>query len=436
MSETNKNNAFLILAAGKGTRMQNNLPKVLHKICGKEMIKYAIDLAYKFSPERIGAIVSEDAPETIDFLESNYNIDLIYQNERLGTGHAVQVSLDFLEGFKGNVICLYGDTPFISEKSISDLISNLDKDDKNAVSVLGFQPKDPAKYGRLKMQDNNLAAIIEYNDATEEERNINLCNSGVIAIKSDYINDLVEAIGNNNAKGEYYLTDIIEIANSKNLKCSVAIADEQEVMGVNSQTERVEAEKIRQNFLRNKFLTQGVIMTDPDNVYLSEETEIASGVEIEPFVNFSGKVVISEGSIIRSFSYLENCTIGENNIIGPYARIRPNTNLSNDVKVGNFVEIKKSNISSGSKINHLTYIGDSEIGENVNIGAGTVTCNYDGKNKFKTTIGNNSFIGSNCSLIAPVTIGKNATIGAATTVLKNVDDNNVVINKKSQDIIK
>lgn len=435
MPETYKDNAFLILAAGKGTRMNNSLPKVLHKICGKEMISYVIELAENFSKEAIGVIVSPDAPETSDFVDKRYkNIDLIEQKERLGTGHAVKVSMDFLKKHKGNTICLYGDTPFVSKNSIEKMIKALNDSEKNAVIVLGFTPNNPAKYGRLKLDENEkLAEIVEYNDASDEERKIGLCNSGIVAINGKYTDELIEKIDNNNVKGEYYLTDIVKIANDKGLDCKVVFAEENEVMGINSQKERVEAENTGQTALRNKFLEQGVIIQAPETVFFSADTEIESDVEIEPYVTFHGKVKISKGSKIRSYSYLEDCEIGENNVIGPYARVRPGTTTEKDVKIGNFVEVKKSEIGEGSKINHLSYVGDSEIGKDVNIGAGTITCNYDGKEKHKTKVEDGVFIGSNSSLVAPVNIGKGAKIGAGTTILKDVEEGSVVINKKTQE---
>ncbi len=437
MTDINNNNAFLILAAGKGTRMRNDTPKVMHKICGTEMVSYSIDLAKSCNPERIGVITSDDAPETVKFVKQKYpEIEVINQSERLGTGHAVMISKDFLIGTEGKILCLYGDSPFISKNSINSLIESFKDTNNVAVSVLGFYPEDAAKYGRLKLDAmKNLIEIVEYNDANDVERTIDFCNSGIIAIDSKYFDRLISQLDNKNSKGEYYLTDLVSIAISEGLFCKAVVAEATEVMGVNSQIERAAAEKVRQEFLRNKFMNQGVIINAPETVYFSNESEIESGVEIEPNVIFTGKVKVKKGTLIRSFSYLENCVIGENNVIGPYARIRPDSELQNDVKIGNFVEIKKTDIGSGSKVNHLSYIGDSEIGKNVNIGAGTITCNYDGQNKFKTIFGDNSFIGSNSSIVAPIKIGKNTIIGAGTTVLKDIPDGKRVINKKKQDYI-
>jgi len=433
MTGANNNNGFLILAAGKGTRMKNDTPKVLHKICGKEMLSYVHDLAKSFQPERIGIITSDDAPETVRFVERNYpESEVIKQNERLGTGHAVKVSLGFFNNFLGNVVCLYGDTPFISKKSIEKLNHSLNEDSNVAVSVLGFEPKDPAKYGRLKTnKQNDLVEIVEYNDASEEERKIGFCNSGVVAIRGEHLKSLINEINNNNSKQEYYLTDIVKIAVSKGLICKAVSAEEHEVMGINSQAERSIAENVRQDLLRNKHLENGVVIQAPETVFFSEETILESGVEIEPNVIFSGDVKVGKNTKLRAFSYLEDCIIGEGNIIGPYARIRPDSELHNNVKVGNFVEIKKSTIDENSKINHLSYIGDSNIGKNVNVGAGSITCNYDGKRKFKTNIGDNSFIGSNTVIVAPVNIGKNVITGAGTTILKDLKENTKVVDKKN-----
>jgi bifunctional UDP-N-acetylglucosamine pyrophosphorylase/glucosamine-1-phosphate N-acetyltransferase len=431
--QNNINLAFIILAAGKGTRMKNHHSKVMHPLAGKNLIDYSFDLSDSFDPENISVIISEDQDDLKLHINSNCkNIDVLYQKERLGTGHAVREALSQLgdKNFDRYVI-LYGDTPLIKKSTIEKLLSKIDNN--VALSLLGFEKLDHNKYGRLIIDDsNNLRKIVEYNEASDEERKVTSCNSGIMVFNGEYIDSIINKIGNNNSKGEYYLTDAVDIANNMNLSCKVVETNEAEVLGINSQSERAMAEKLVQQELRQKHLDEGVIMIDPDTVYFTSDVKIAAGTIIHPFVNFLGKVIINGACEIKSFSSLEDCVIEKNSIIGPYARIRPGTIISEDSKVGNFVEIKKSRIGRGSKISHLSYIGDTEMGENVNVGAGTITCNYDGKNKFKTKIEDNCFIGSNSSLVAPIKISYNSVIGAGSTILKDTVENSVSVNKKEQ----
>jgi bifunctional UDP-N-acetylglucosamine pyrophosphorylase/glucosamine-1-phosphate N-acetyltransferase len=422
---------FLILAAGKGTRMKNSLPKVMHKVAGKTLIENVIDTAKTFPNSDIISILSPSMPQIAAIVSKKYNSEIIYQTQQLGTGHAVKICLEKLKGKTGVVVALYGDTPFVSEQTILKLIEKID--DKTTISVLGFEVEKENAYGRL-ICDNagNLLEIVEVKEASEAQKKVKLCNSGVIAFSAKHIENIVNKIENNNSKKEYYLTDAVKIANQLGFKCGYVTTEENEVLGINSQQELVMAENIMQEKLREKHLLNGVIISAPETVYFSAETEIAAGVEIEPFVVFKGVVKIEEGAVIKSFSHLENCFVGKNANIGPYARIRPETNIGEDVKIGNFVEIKKSNIGKNSKISHLSYIGDTEMAEDVNIGAGTITCNYDGFNKFKTTIEQGAFVGSNSSLVAPVKVGKNAVIGAGTTLLKDAESDKITINSLDQ----
>ena len=429
MINESKDIAFIILAAGNGTRMKNSTPKVLHKICGKTMIDYVLDLALKFNPKKIIPVIDPSAEEVIEVIKNReFNFDIVYQKEKLGTGHAVRLCLKELDGFVGKIIILYGDTPFISEETVENIKNSLQTND---ICVLGFKPDDPAKYGRLKTnKDGKLEEIIEFNEASEEEIRINFCNSGVMGFKSNNFTSLVEKIDNNNNKKEFYLTDTVQIANKNNLKVSSTSTIENEVIGINSQEERSNAEKIRQNYLRDSHLNNGVVLIAPETCFFSDESQISPGTVIHPYVIFEGSVRIEGKCEIKSHSHLSNCTIEEGSSVGPFARIRPGTTLNSNSRVGNFVEVKKSTIGSGSKINHLSYIGDSEIGNNVNIGAGTITCNYDGKNKHKTSIEDNVFIGSNCELIAPIKIESNSRIGAGTTLTKDVGPGKTIVNDK------
>ncbi len=426
MKYNNKKNVCLILGAGKGTRMNNNIPKILHSINGRKLIEFSLKTALELNSE-IYTIISELSPE-ISTILNKYQSKNIIQLERLGTGHAVRLALDYIEE-SSNIIILYGDTPFIELATINKMLAEID--DNTAISVLGFVAKNPSGYGRIISNDNNeVDEIVEEKEANASQKLINICNSGVMVFNGKYIKQLISEINNNNSKGEYYLTDAIKIAKSKNLNVKLVITNENEVIGINSQKERADAEKIFQEKLRNKHLNNGVIITDPSNVYFSDEAEIEAGVVIEPFVVFKGKVKIGKNSIINSFSHLEDCEIAESVVIGPYARIRPKTIISENAKIGNFVELKNAKIGKNSKVNHLSYIGDASLGYNVNIGAGTITCNYDGKNKFNTEIGNNVFVGSNSSLIAPIKIGDDAIIGAGTTLFKDAPSQKTTINKK------
>ena len=432
MSQQSKEIAFLILAAGKGTRMKNDLGKVMHPIAGKTMIEHVLDVTKNFDTKRLVPIISADMENTQKLILKKYpNSKIVFQKDRLGTGHAVKICLDELKGFEGTVVALYGDTPFIKPDTVKNLIKLVD--DKTAVCVLGFETNEPSAYGRLILdKDNNLKEIIEFKEATEEQRKVKLCNSGVMAFNGKNIANIINKIDNKNSKSEYYLTDAVKIASDMGLNAKAFITDENEVIGVNSQEERAMAEKIMQENLRKKHLDNGVIIVAPETVFFSVDTEIAAGVVVEPFVVFKGKVKISEGCEIRSYSHIEDSIIKSGSIIGPYARLRPGAEIGEDAKIGNFVEVKKSKIGRGSKVNHLSYIGDTEMGEDVNVGAGTITCNYDGVNKHKTIIGDGSFIGSNTEIIAPIKIGKNAIVGAGTTVVKDVPDNKTTINDKKQ----
>jgi len=432
LHKTNKEIAFLILAAGKGTRMKNEVPKVLHKIAGKSLIRRVLSVTKKFDTKILITILAPEMKKIAELVKKNYpKTKIIYQEQQLGTGHAVKICLDPLKNFDGVVVTLYGDTPFITAHTIRKLAGSIDN--KTAICVLGFECEKENAYGRLVLDNKkNLKKIVEVKEANLAQKKITLCNSGVMAFNGKYLQKIINKIDNNNSKGEFYLTDAIKIANNEGLLTKVVVTGNNEVIGINSQEELAIAEKIMQEKLRKKHLENGVIMTDPQTVYFSQSTKIAPGVTIEPFVVFKGKVEIGKSCHIYSFSHIEDCKISARSKIGPYARIRPGTEIGEDVRIGNFVEIKKSKIGNDSKIGHLSYIGDSELATDVNIGAGTVTCNYDGVSKHKTIIGDGAFIGSNSSLIAPVKIGKGAYIGAGTTLLKDAPAKKITVNDKKQ----
>lgn len=428
--------SVIILSAGKGTRMKSSLSKLLHKIGNLEMANHVINTARKLDVEEIVVVASE---ENINELQNNLANDLkfVIQYNRNGTGGATKVGTQKLSNKENNVLIMYGDVPLIKAETYQKMLDNLDQTN-SVVSILGFNIEDTTKkYGRLIIKNNNeLEKITEYKDASDIERQITLCNAGIVAVKGKYLDDFLSKINDNNASKEFYLTDIIEIARKQNLKCSFIIADEKEVMGVNSQEELSIAEKVFQDSKRKEFMAKGVTIIDPNSVYFSYDTELENNTIIEPNVVFLPKVKVEHNCTIKSFSYLEGCTIKSGCKVGPFARIRPDTILNNNVQIGDFVEIKKSTIQNGTKINHLSYIGDAEIGENTNIGAGTITCNYNGFTKNKTKIGKNCFIGSNTICIAPVEIADEAMTGAGSVITKNVERDALAISRSEQKSIK
>lgn len=423
----------IILAAGKGTRMKSNISKPMHKIAGLEIISHIIKTVEKIDTKETIIVVSEENNEDITKCLSDKE-KLVIQKERKGTGDATKTAIDIISNINNPVLITYGDMPLVESETYTKMIKRIYEENVSIVA-LGFYTKDTTnKYGRFKINaDNNLESIIEFKDATEEERKNPLCNAGIYVIKNaELLKNLLERIDNKNASGEYYLTDIIKIAYEQKLKCVYDIAMENEVMGVNSRNELAVAEKIFQDKKRQEFMLSGVTLQEPSTVYFSYDTIIENDVTIEPNVFFANGVKIKSGTVIKSFSYLEDCEINNNVTIGPFARIRPGTVLKNNCKVGNFCEIKKSTIGNGTKINHLSYIGDTEIGDNTNIGAGTITCNYNGYTKSKTKIGNNSFIGSNTIIIAPINIGNNTMTAAGSVITNDVIDGAIAISRSEQ----
>ncbi len=420
--------AIIILAAGKGTRMKSKKPKVLHEICNRPMLGHVLDTAAFLSPEKIITVVGDGMEEVENYIKDISEI--VVQKKQLGTADAVKPALVKLKNFKGNIIILYADTPLILKETLLQMLKKLESSD---LAVLGFHPDDTAEYGRLVINENgNLDKIVEYREANPYERDISLCNSGVIAIKSDLLEKYLPQITNNNSKGEYYLTDIVEIANKDNKICSYVEGNQDEVLGVNNRVQLSEAEYIFQQRLRYAAMLEGATLIDPSTVYLSYDTKFGEDVIIHPNVFFGPGVLVEPEVEIRSYSHIEGAKIKSGARIGPFARIRPGSEIGNNVHIGNFVEIKKSKLHKEVKIGHLTYIGDAEIGEKSNIGAGTVTCNYDGYNKYQTKIGKAVFIGSNSALIAPVNIGDKAFVGAGSTITKNVSSESLAVARNRQ----
>jgi bifunctional UDP-N-acetylglucosamine pyrophosphorylase/glucosamine-1-phosphate N-acetyltransferase len=428
--------AAVILAAGHGTRMKSALPKVMHQIGGRAMIAHVIDAAAALTPERMAVVIGDHAPAVGEFAKSvDPKIAVAVQSPPKGTGHAVMQALPALQGFSGAVLVLYADTPLVRPETLRALAGEIAKG--AAVAVLGFTPADPGAYGRLKRDGQGaLAAIVEAKDASPEELNIALCNSGVMAINAAFLTKRLKDIGNKNAKGEYYLTDIVALARKDGESCAVIEAETQEVIGVNSRVELSEAEAVFQKRMRHAAMENGATLADPETVYFSFDTKLGKDVVVGQNVVFGPGVTLADGAEVKPFSHLEGASLASGATAGPFARLRPGADLKSGAKVGNFVEIKKAVIGDGAKVSHLTYIGDAEVGADANIGAGTITCNYDGYGKHKTIIGKGAFIGSNSALVAPVTIGDGAYVGSGSVVTKDVEPGDLAVARSRQTAIK
>lgn len=423
----------IVLAAGKGTRMKSVLPKVLHKVAGRSMLGHVMALAKHSGDGPLAVVVgpqmplvekavTADAPEAGIFLQSN----------QLGTADAVLAAAPAIAAHNGDVMVLYADTPLITPQTIARLRQRLD--DGAAVAVLGFRAKNPAGYGRLLTQGGDeLIAIREDKDASAAEREIDLCNSGVLAFRVPDLAALLRRIGNANAKGEYYLTDAIELARADGHNAAVVECAEDEVLGVNARDQLAVAEAIWQARRRRELMQDGVTMIAPETVFLSFDTVIGRDVVIEPNVFFAPGVSVGEGAEIKANCHLEGASIGPGARIGPFARLRPGAKLGEDVHIGNFVEVKNVDMGAGAKANHLAYLGDGSVGAKANIGAGTIFCNYDGFNKSRTEIGPEAFVGSNSSLVAPVRIGAGAYIGSGSVITKDVAAGSLALERSAQE---
>jgi bifunctional UDP-N-acetylglucosamine pyrophosphorylase / glucosamine-1-phosphate N-acetyltransferase len=421
MTGTHSPLAIIVLAAGKGTRMKSDLHKVLHPIAGRPMLDHLLASAAQLSPERQVVVVGSGRDQLEKALGDRAAIAV--QEPQEGTGHAVQQAEGALAGFSGDVLILYGDVPFVRPETMRAMIERLHGADNPAVVVLGFEPADTLQYGRVIAQDGRITKMVEHKDASEAERACRLCNSGLMAARSDELFALLARVTNDNSQGEYYLVDVVNIANADGRTCAVVVTDdEEEVAGINSRAELAEAEGKWQARRRKQAMDDGASLIAPETVWFSWDTQLGRDVSIEPNVFFGPGVSIADGAKIRAFCHLEGASLAAGAEIGPYARLRPGAVLGEKAKVGNFVEIKKSTLGKGAKASHLSYIGDAEVGEDANIGAGTITCNYDGYFKHKTVIGDRAFIGSNSSLIAPVKIGRDAIVGAGSAVSRDVAD--------------
>ncbi|MDF0598153.1 bifunctional UDP-N-acetylglucosamine diphosphorylase/glucosamine-1-phosphate N-acetyltransferase GlmU [Psychromarinibacter halotolerans] len=426
--------ALIVLAAGQGTRMNSDLPKVLHELGGVPLFAHALASGRTLEPERTVLVVGHGAEAVAKAAhEIDPHIAIADQTEQLGTGHAVAQAKLALKDFEGDVFVLYGDTPFIRAETLDAM--EIAREEGNAVVVLGFEAEDPGRYGRLVMKGHELTRIVEFKDATEDELDITLCNSGVICADATVLFDLLDAVSNDNASGEYYLTDIVEIARSRGLSATVVTCPEDETLGINSRPELADAESLFQDMCRGEALENGVTMVAPETVFFSADTVIGRDVVIEPNVVFGPGVTVETGARIRAFSHLEGAHVGGDAVVGPYARLRPGAELDAGAKVGNFVEIKNAQVGIGAKVNHLTYIGDATIGEGANIGAGTVTCNYNGFEKFHTEIGARAFIGSDTMLVAPVTVGAGAITGSGSVITQDVPADALALGR-SQQVVK
>jgi bifunctional UDP-N-acetylglucosamine pyrophosphorylase / glucosamine-1-phosphate N-acetyltransferase len=421
--------AAIILAAGQGTRMKSAQHKVLHKVGDKPMIGHLLETLESLSPQQSVLVVGAGKEQ---LLAAYPDMDFATQTKQLGTGHAAKVALDYMPDFCGDVMVLFGDTPFIPADTMKHMITAM-RTPNTGLVVLGFRPQDPAKYGRLiQSADGTLERITEFKDANEAERAIGLCNSGMMLLDSTKARKWLAALKSDNAAGEYYLTDLVALARKDGINVAVIEAHEDDVMGINSRRDLANAEAVLQQKWRAAALDAGVTMTDPSTVYFSADTKIAADVTIEPGVFFGPGVTIEQGATIKAYSHIEGTHIGENASVGPFARLRPGANIGEGAKIGNFVEVKKADIQSGAKVSHLSYIGDAVVGAEANIGAGTITCNYDGFLKYQTIIGAGAFIGSNSALVAPVNVGAGAIVGAGSVVTNDVTTDALAIARGKQ----
>ena len=423
----------VVLAAGESTRMKSSMSKVLHPVAGRPMIAHVVESLVKASIASVALVVGRDA-DAVTAAAGRHDIDssAFVQTQRLGTAHAVLAASEAIARGYDDVLVVFGDTPLITAAPLMAARQGLA--DGNDVVVIGFKTADPTGYGRLITEDGALLAIREEKDASEDERKISYCNGGLMAINGVKALDLLGRIGNANAKGEYYLTDLVEIVRAAGGKAIAVEAPETELTGCNNRAELAAIEAIWQKRRRHEMMVSGVSMIAPETVFLAYDTEIAQDVTIEPNVVFGPGVTVESGAIIHAFSHLEGAHVGPGAAVGPYARLRPGAHLGTDAKVGNFCEVKKAEIGAGAKVNHLTYIGDAFIGAGTNIGAGTITCNYDGVNKHVTRIGANAFIGSNSSLVAPVSVGDGALVASGSVVTEDVPEDAVAFGRARQEI--
>jgi len=430
---TARSSLTIVLAAGEGTRMRSGLPKVLHPVAGQSLLAHVLAASPKEVGASLAVVVGPDHQAVADEAKRlRPDADTFIQRERLGTAHAVLATREAIARGADDLLIAFGDTPLISAETFQRLRAPLKQG--AAIAVLGFRAADPTGYGRLLVEGDRLITIREHADASAEERKIALCNAGVMAIDGRRALAILDKIGNANSKGEYYLTDAVGIVRGQGLDAVVIETSEDEVRGINNKTQLAEAEAVMQARLRKAALEAGVTMVAPDTVYLAADTTFGNDVTIEPFVVIGPGVSIDDGAVIHSFTHIVQSSIGKNTSVGPYARMRPGTSLGDGARIGNFVETKASTLEAGVKVNHLSYIGDAIVGAKSNIGAGTITCNYDGYGKHRTTIGTGAFVGTNSSLVAPVKIGNGAYIGSGSVITRDVPDDAMALERTQQTI--
>lgn len=420
----------VILAAGEGTRMRSSRAKVLHQIGHLSLIEHVAKTTRAINAQSRAIVIGpnrDDVAQTIS--ASDAAAQIFVQQDRRGTAHALNAARAAWQNFNGNIIVLLGDAPLMTSQTLQNVQDKLADAD---MVVVGFEAQNPHGYGRMLMEADQLRAIREEKDASEAERQLSFCNSGVIGFRASRLAEIIDGINDDNAANEYLLTDAVEIANTLGLKVTSVSASEAEVQGINTRAQLARAEADFQHSARQAHMLAGVTLIAPDTVFFAHDTQIAQDVTIEPHVIFGPGVTIASGAQIKGFSHFEGATIGPDAAIGPYARLRPGANIGPKAKVGNFCEIKKADIEEGAKVNHLSYIGDAIVGARANIGAGTITCNYDGFTKSRTIIGQGAFIGSNSSLVAPVEIGAGAYVGSGSTITKNVAPDALAIGRARQ----
>lgn len=417
----------VVLAAGQGTRMKSDLPKVLHKIAGRPMVCHLLATVDALNAEKAVVVVGPGMDRVADAVAPH---SVAVQYKQQGTGDAVKAAREELRGFKGSVLVLYGDTPLVKKETLEEMIRL--RENGASVVVLGFEPADPGRYGRLIVKGGVLEKIVEFKDASEQEKAVRLCNSGVMCLDGEKLFGWLDRLKNNNAAGEYYLTDVVALARADGCSAAVVTGTEEEMAGANSRADLALIEGIVQKRLREKFLAQGVTMTDPGTVYFSYDTVLGKDITIEPSVIFEPGCVVEDNVEIKGFCHFEGTHIRSGAKVGPFARLRPGADIGSGCHIGDFVEIKNAVVENGAKVNHLSYIGDARIGEKTNIGAGTITCNYDGYFKSRTEIGAGAFIGSDTVIVAPCTIGDGAMTAAGSVITKNVEPNAMAVSRGKQ----
>jgi len=424
--------AVVILAAGQGTRMRSDTHKVLHPIASRPLLMHLLESVDSLGATKRVVVVGKGRDQVEQALEGR-DVLVVHQAEQKGTGHAVQQARQALSGYEGPVLVLYGDTPFVEADTLTRMLERLDGDDGPGVVVLASQPADPAAYGRIILgEGDRIAKMVEFRDATEAERAVRLCNSGMMAVRARDLFGWLDQVKNDNVAGEYYLPDVVNIAASEGREAVVIEGDPYETAGVNSRAELAHLELEWQRRRREQVLDEGATLIDPESVWFAYDTKLGRDVTVEPHVVFGPGVQVADGATIKAFSHIEGALIGARAQIGPFARIRPGTVLAERSKVGNFVELKKASVGASAKVNHLSYVGDSEVGRGANIGAGTITCNYDGFGKHRTIIGEGAFIGSNSSLVAPVRIGAGAVVGAGSVITSDVEADSLAVERSQQ----